>query len=537
METRFIFVTGGVVSSLGKGIAAASIGMLLESRGLRVTLAKFDPYINVDPGTMNPYQHGEVFVTQDGAETDLDIGYYERFTTARMSKRNNHTSGRIYNAVIEKERRGDYLGATVQVIPHITDEIKAALHDLADGVDVVIAEIGGTVGDIESLPFLEAIRQYGLEAGPHNVCYVHLTLVPFIAATQELKTKPTQHSVKELRAIGIQPSFVLCRTERPLSLELKKKIGLFCSVRESHVINAVDMPSIYEVPLALRDEGLDAAIVEHLGLETREPDLAGWQGIVQKVREPKGTVTIGIVGKYIELKDAYKSLGEAFVHAGIGHELKVELQWIEAATIERDGAQEHLALVDGVLIPGGFGERGIQGKIDAIRYVREQGVPFFGICLGLQAAVIEIARNLLGLKEASSVELDPETAHPVIALLDEQKKITRKGGTMRLGSYSCQIKSRSLAHRAYGTRVISERHRHRFEFNNGYRMQLEDAGLIVTGSSPDGSLVEIIELRDHPWFLGVQFHPEFQSRPAAPHPLFCAFVAAAAEHRKRRPGA
>jgi CTP synthase len=534
MQTKFIFVTGGVVSSLGKGIASASIAMLLESRGLKVTLVKFDPYINVDPGTMNPYQHGEVYVTDDGGETDLDLGYYERFTKTTMSRRNNFTSGRIYNAVIEKERRGDYLGATVQVIPHITDEIKAVLHDLADGSDVVMAEVGGTVGDIESLPFLEAIRQYGSDVGLQNVCYIHLTLVPYIAAAQELKTKPTQHSVKELRAIGIQPDFILCRGERPLSRELKRKIALFCSVDERHVISAEDRASVYEVPLAFKEEGLDDAIVETLGLSAREPDLTAWKEIVRKVHEPKGSVTIGIVGKYIGLKDSYKSLNEAFVHAGIFHDLKVDLDWIDAEALERDGPQELLAHIDGLLIPGGFGSRGIAGKIEAIRHVREKGIPFFGICLGMQVAVIEIARNLLGLKEANSVEFDAETTQPVIALLDEQKKLTRKGGTMRLGAYSCQLKSRSLAHRAYGARVISERHRHRFEFNNGYRMQLEDAGLVVSGSSPDGTLVEIIELRDHPWFLGVQYHPEFKSRPANPHPLFCAFVAAAYELRRRR---
>jgi CTP synthase len=534
MQTKFIFVTGGVVSSLGKGIASASIAMLLESRGLKVTLVKFDPYINVDPGTMNPYQHGEVFVTDDGGETDLDLGYYERFTRATMSRRNNHTSGRIYNTVIEKERRGDFLGATVQVIPHITDEIKAVLHDLSNGADVVMAEIGGTVGDIESLPFLEAIRQFGYDVGLQNVCYVHLTLVPYIAAAQELKTKPTQHSVKELRAIGIQPNFILCRGERPLSRELKKKIALFCSVNENHVISAEDRASVYEVPLAFKEEGLDDAIVELLGLKTREPDLAEWKEIVRKIREPKGTVTIGIVGKYVGLKDSYKSLNEAFAHAGLFHDLKVDLDWIDAESVERDGPQELLGHIDGLLIPGGFGHRGIAGKIEAIRHVREKGIPFFGICLGMQVAVIEIARNLLALKEANSIEFDQETPHPVIALLDEQKKITRKGGTMRLGSYSCQLKSRSLAHRAYGARVIAERHRHRFEFNNGYRMQLEDAGLVVSGSSPDGTLVEIIELRDHPWFLGVQYHPEFKSRPATPHPLFCAFVAAAFENRKRK---
>ncbi len=537
MKTKYIFITGGVVSSLGKGIAAASVGMLLESRGLRVTLAKFDPYINVDPGTMNPYQHGEVFVTNDGAETDLDLGYYERFTNAKMSRANNFTSGRIYDSVIRKERRGDYLGGTVQVIPHVTDEIKAALVPLARESDVVIAEIGGTVGDIESLPFLEAIRQFRFDVGSSDVCYIHLTLVPYLEAARELKTKPTQHSVKELRTIGIQPDIIVCRTERPLPDELKKKISLFCNVPEESVITGIDVPTIYEVPLALKEEGIDARILERLGLEMPEPNLSAWSELVRRIKEPKGGVRIGIVGKYTALRDSYKSLGEAFTHAGIHHELKVEIDWIEADEIARDGADTRLSKIDGVLIPGGFGERGVEGKVAAVRYVREVGIPFFGICLGLQVAVIEMARDLLGIKEATSVELDPETPVPVIALLDQQRKVIRKGGTMRLGAYECQLKSSSLAYKAYGKRLISERHRHRFEFNNGYRMRLEDAGLVVSGTSPDGALVEIIELREHPWFLAVQFHPEFQSRPAEPHPLFCDFVAAARKRAKDREAA
>ncbi|MFQ5847751.1 MAG: CTP synthase [Candidatus Methylomirabilales bacterium] len=533
MTPKFIFVTGGVVSSLGKGLAAASIGCLLESRGLRVTLLKFDPYINVDPGTMNPFQHGEVFVTDDGSETDLDLGHYERFTSAQVTRDNNVTTGQVYHNVIMKERRGDYLGGTVQVIPHITDEIKRVIYRVSKGVDVVIVEVGGTVGDIEGLPFLEAIRQFKGDVGRENVSYVHLTLVPYIETAAELKSKPTQHSVKELLQIGIQPDVLLCRTDRILPKELKAKIALFCNVSERAVITAKDVSSIYEVPLVLHSEGLDNILVEKLNLDAREQDLEAWERIVQKIHNPATVTTIAVVGKYLDLKDAYKSLTEAIAHGGIANDCRVEIRAVEAEQIEQEGPKECLHDVAGVLVPGGFGMRGIEGKIAAITYAREEGVPFLGICLGMQCAVIEFARQVCGLKGANSHEFDPETSHPVIDLMPEQRGITNLGGSMRLGAYPCLVREGSRALQAYGTEEISERHRHRYEVNNEYRGPLESHGLVISGMSPDGKLVEMVELVDHPWFIGCQFHPEFKSRPQHPHPLFRAFIRATLEHRKR----
>jgi CTP synthase len=526
---KFVFVTGGVISSLGKGLAAASIGSLLEARGFRVTLQKMDPYINVDAGTMSPYQHGEVYVTDDGGETDLDLGHYERFTSARMARDNNVTTGKVYGTVIEKERRGDYLGRTVQVIPHITDQIKASIRKVAAGVDVVIVEIGGTVGDIESLPFLEAVRQLKKDVGKDNVIYVHLTLVPFIQAAQELKTKATQHSVKELRAIGIQPDVLLCRTDKEhvLTPSIKSKIALFCDVEEDAVIAARDVDTIYEVPLAFHEQGLDDSILRLLGLPERPADLSRWDEIVRRVKAPRRRVRIGVVGKYIEVKDAYKSLYEALAHGGIAHEAAVEVVWVDAEGVEREGLRGHVEGLDGILVPGGFGDRGIEGKIQAIRHAREERVPYFGICLGMQCAVIEYARHVCGLDGANSTEFDPRPAHNVVDLLPEQRDVTLKGGTMRLGLYPVVLSEGSAASRAYGQGVILERHRHRYEVNNDYVARLEKNGLRIAGIWAEKQLVEIVELPDHPWFVAGQFHPEFLSRPWQPHPLFAAFIRAA----------
>ena len=525
--SKYIFVTGGVVSSLGKGLASASMGNLLESRGLKITFLKLDPYINVDPGTMNPYQHGEVFVTDDGAEADLDLGHYERYTSLTLTKDNNYTTGRIYHAVISKERRGDYLGATVQVVPHITDEIKRSIVSVAEDTDVAIVEIGGTVGDIESLPFLEAIRQIPYDVGRENVLYVHLTLVPYMGASGELKTKPTQHSVNKLREIGIQPNILLCRTDRYLPPDLKEKIALFCNVEKGAVITAKDVETVYEVPIVFRKEGLDDLIVRLLSLDTGPPNLREWDAMVQKIKYPKHDVTVALVGKYVGLKESYKSLTEALVHGGIDHETRVNIQWIESEDIERIGTERFLKDADGILIPGGFGIRGIEGKVQTIRYAREQGIPFLGLCLGMQCAVVELARHVAGLAGAHSSEFDPQSPHPVIHLMAHQRTVSEKGGTMRLGAYPCRILEGSLAHKAYGVLEVSERHRHRYEFNNAYREILQQHGLVLSGLSPDEQLVEIVELRGHPWFVGTQFHPEYHSRPHQPHPLFSAFIGAA----------
>ena len=536
MGAKYIFVTGGVVSSLGKGLASASIGCLLEARGLKVTLLKFDPYLNVDPGTMSPFQHGEVYVTDDGAETDLDLGHYERFTHARMMRDNNCTAGRIYETIITKERRGDYLGKTVQVIPHVTNEIKSAIRKISHDVDVAIVEVGGTVGDIESLPFLEAIRQMRQEQGRDHCVFVHLTLVPFIGASGELKTKPTQHSVKELREIGIQPDILLCRTDRYLSAELKAKIALFCSIPEEAVITAKDVDNIYEVPLVLASDGLDTQILRCLKLETAERNMQPWIELVGGLRHPSDEVTIGIVGKYVEFQDSYKSLNEAFVHGGRGHNLKVNVVWAEAEGLEGENWESQLAGFDGILVPGGFGKRGIPGMLRGIEFARTRKVPYFGICLGMQCAVIEFARNVAGLKGADSSEFDPATAHRVIYKLRELRGVDELGGTMRLGAWTAKLKAGSFAHQAYGTLEISERHRHRYEFNREYEDVLVANGLDITGNTPDGTYIEIVEIRDHPWFLGCQFHPEFKSRPLDPHPLFKGFVGAAYRYRKQRQG-
>jgi CTP synthase len=527
VRPKFVFVTGGVVSSLGKGIAAASIGSLLEARGFRVTLLKMDPYINVDAGTMSPYQHGEVFVTDDGGETDLDLGHYERFTSARMTRDHNITTGKVYGAVIEKERRGDYLGRTVQVIPHITDEIKASIRKVARDVDVVIVEVGGTVGDIEGLPFLEAARQFKKDVGRENVLYVHLTLVPFIHAAAELKTKATQHSVKELRAIGITPDILLCRTDRFLPPGIKSKIALYCDVEEEAVVTAKDVETVYEVPLVFHREGLDASIVKLLGLPDRPIDLARWEAIVEKVKAPRHDARIAVVGKYVELKDSYKSLAEALIHGGIANDARVHVTWVDAEQVERDGPGAHFRGLHGVLVPGGFGDRGIEGKILSIRHAREQGIPFLGICLGMQCAVIEFARNACGLRDANSTEFDPNARHRVIDLLPEQRGLRAKGGTMRLGLYPILLAEGSLAAKIYGQGTVHERHRHRFEVNNDYLKDLEKHGLRASGVWAEKQLVEIIELPDHPWFVAGQFHPELRSRPWAPHPLFAAFIRAA----------
>ncbi|MBM3775225.1 MAG: CTP synthase [Acidobacteria bacterium] len=531
---KYCFVTGGVVSSLGKGIAAASIGCLLESRGLRVTLQKFDPYLNVDPGTLSPFQHGEVFVTDDGAETDLDLGHYERFTHARLTQMNNLTSGRIYEQIISRERRGDYLGKTVQVIPHVTNEIKAAIRRVSHDADVVIAEIGGTVGDIESLPFLEAIRQMRHELGKEQCVFVHVTLVPWIAAAQELKTKPTQHSVKELRAIGIQPDMLLCRSERSLPRDLKEKIALFCDVDTEAVITARDVASVYEVPLVFASQQVDDILLRLLKLEAAPRDLGRWSAMVEALQKPRGEVSIALVGKYVEYEDSYKSLKEALLHGGLAHQAKVNIHWIEAEGIQGPDWERQIEGYDGILVPGGFGKRGISGMVNVIRYAREKQVPYFGICLGMQTLVIEFARNVLGLEEADSTEFNPATPHRVIFKLRELKGVDELGGTMRLGAWPCRLREGSFAHQAYGAREISERHRHRYEFNREYEEALRAAGLEITGESEDGTYVEICEIPDHPWFLGCQFHPEFKSRPLEPHPLFRAFIGAALLERKRR---
>ena len=530
IKTKFIFVTGGVVSSLGKGLASASIGALLECRGLTITLQKLDPYINVDPGTMSPFQHREVFVTDDGAETDLDLGHYERFTSAKLTRRNNFTTGQVYDSIITKERRGDYLGCTVQVVPHVTDEIKGKILSLANNVDIAIIEIGGTVGDIESLPFLEAIRQLRFDLGKENVLYIHLTLLPYIATAHEIKTKPTQHSVNKLREIGIQPDILLCRSDRPLNADLKGKIALFCNVDRDAVISAEDVKCIYEVPMVFHREGLDDKIIKLLNIWTRAPKLEQWEEIARKAANPKGEITIGIVGKYVNLQDSYKSLHEALIHGGLANNCKVNLVYIDSEEVEKKGVGI-LKNMDGLLIPGGFGNRGVEGKIAAIKYARETKMPFFGICLGMQVAIIEIARDLCGLKHANSSEFDPETPDPVVDIMETQRGINAKGGTMRLGAYPCVLKKGSKAHSVYGATEISERHRHRFEVNNAYRAALERAGVEFSGLSPDDSLVEIMEYRHHPWFVACQFHPEFKSRPMQPHPLFRGFVKSVLQHK------
>ncbi|HOD65662.1 MAG TPA: CTP synthase [candidate division Zixibacteria bacterium] len=539
-KTKYIFVTGGVVSALGKGISSASIGLLLQRRGLTVYNMKLDPYLNVDPGTMNPYQHGEVFVLDDGSETDLDLGHYERFLDRSLTRDHNVTTGQIYHTIITRERRGDYLGATVQVIPHVTEEIKnriRRLERLPEKPDVVICEIGGTVGDIESLPFMEAIRQMGLEQGYDNVMYVHVTLVPYIATAGEFKTKPTQHSVKELRAIGIQPNMLLCRSAKPLDEGLRQKISLFCSVPTKSVIAAEDVSTIYEMPLRFRAQGMDDIICRHFGLETPEPDLGDWEQMVERISYPTHRLKIAICGKYVMLKDAYKSIIEAFVHAGVHNGAEVKLIWVSSEEIKHNGAGKFLHDVDGLLIPGGFGERGVEGKIEAIRYVRENRIPFLGICLGMQCAVIEFARNVCGLEDAHSYEFYRDLKHPVIHLMADQEGVTELGGTMRLGAYPCRLAAGSLARQAYGADEISERHRHRYELNNAYREMLGSHGLRLSGMSPDGRLVEIIEHPEHPWFVASQFHPELKSRPTRPHPLFRDFVKAAVDYKVRRNGA
>ena len=531
MDKKFIFVTGGVVSSLGKGLASASIGCLLEGRGFTVSLLKFDPYLNVDPGTMSPYQHGEVYVTDDGAETDLDLGHYERYTHAELTRKNNLTTGRIYETIIQKERRGDYLGKTVQVIPHVTNEIKAAVHRVAENVDITIVEVGGTVGDIESLPFLEAIRQMRQEVGRENSLFIHLTLVPFIPTAGELKTKPTQHSVKELLEIGIQADILMCRTDRFLSPEMKAKIALFCNVSEKAVITAKDVASVYEVPLVLAAEGLDDQIVRLLHLPVTERRMSDWEALMERVHHPIDEVSIGVVGKYVELEDAYKSLREALIHGGLVHNLRTKINWIEAESLEHGEEPNQLRQFDGILVPGGFGKRGIPGMVRAIQFAREQKVPYFGICLGMQCAVIEYARNVCGLTNANSTEFDVNTPYPVIYKLRDLLGVDTIGGTMRLGAYPADLKPGSLASRTYRAAVISERHRHRYEFNRQFENVLTDQGLIISGVSPDKNFVEIVEIADHPWFLGCQFHPEFKSKPLAAHPLFASFINASYENR------
>lgn len=542
--TKYIFVTGGVLSSLGKGLASAAIGLLLESRGLSVTIQKLDPYINVDPGTMNPFQHGEVFVTDDGTETDLDLGHYERFTNAKLGKNNNFTTGKIYYSVITKERRGEYLGGTVQVIPHITDEIKKSISLVSGDADVVIVEIGGTIGDIESLPFLEAIRQYRGDVGSNNVIFIHLTLVPYIATAGEVKTKPTQHSVKELRSIGIQPDILLCRTDRYLVPEIKEKIALFCNIDKDAVFTAKDVDNIYEVPLLYNKEGLGDKILQKLNIWARAPRLDDWRELVEKMKNPRYALTIAIVGKYVDLTESYKSLNEALTHGGILNDARVNLEFVDSSTLTRDNVKEKLKNAHGVLVPGGFGSRGIEGKILAVQYAREEKVPFFGICLGMHMAVIEYARHVADMEDAHGSEFDELTPYPVIYLMtewyDEQTRqvekrddASDKGGTMRLGAYPCVLAPDTFALQAYRTPEISERHRHRYEFNNTYKKQLEDAGLVISGTSPDGELVEIVELKDHPWFLGCQFHPEFKSKPDNPHPLFREFIKASLKNSKK----
>lgn len=536
MTTKYIFVTGGVVSSLGKGITAASLGQLLKSRGLKVSIQKFDPYINIDPGTMSPYQHGEVFVTDDGAEADLDLGHYERFIDINLSKSNSVTSGKVYWSVLNKERKGDYLGGTVQVIPHITNEIKERIYRVGkEGhFDVVITEIGGTVGDIESLPFLEAIRQIKYDAGRENVMYIHVTLVPFLGKAGELKTKPTQHSVKELRSIGIQPDVVVCRTEKPISQEMKDKIAIFCDLDPGNVVQNLDTDSLYAVPLLLKEEGLDEMVLNRLHIEAGDYNLTQWIDIVERHRSLKEEVKIALVGKYVELRDAYLSVSEALIHAGIHNDVKVNIDWIKADDINNENVTDILKEADGILVPGGFGDRGVEGKIEAIKYARENKVPLFGICLGMQLAVVEFARNVVGLDGAHSSELNPETKYPVIDLMPDQKDIEDKGGTMRLGQYPCKIYNDTKSKEIYGEELINERHRHRYEFNNEYKDQLTEAGLVIGGISPDEKLVEIVELKDHPWFVAGQFHPEFKSRPTRPHPLFRDFIRASKEEKNKK---
>ena len=531
---KFIFVTGGVISSLGKGIASASIGKILESRGLTVTLMKLDPYINVDPGTMNPFQHGEVYVTEDGAETDLDLGHYERFTNSKITRFNNITTGQVYNAVISRERRGDYLGKTIQVIPHITNEIKDRIKKVAavSKADIVIVEVGGTVGDIESLPFLEAARQFRIDQGFGNVMYIHLTLVPYVRCADEIKTKPSQHSVGTLREIGIQPDVLICRTEKPLSDDVKEKISLFCSIKKEAVIEALDAPTIYQIPLAFKNQILDEIILGHFHLICKSAGLQDWEEkVVRRVLSPKNKVTIAVVGKYITLQDAYKSIYEALSHAGIANDAKVEIKKIDSEVLQKEGAARLLSGISGILVPGGFGYRGIEGKIKAIEFARTHKIPFLGLCLGMQCSVIEFARNGCGLRDANSTEFKPKTTHPVISLLEEQKKVRDLGGTMRLGAYPCRIKKNSLAYKVYRRQNILERHRHRYEFNNAYRKQLERKGLVFSGIYPKQNLVEIVELKNHPYFIAVQFHPEFTSKPDQPHPLFKGFIQAALAKR------
>ncbi|MFQ5888726.1 MAG: CTP synthase [Gemmatimonadota bacterium] len=536
VPTKFIFVTGGVVSSLGKGIAAASIGRLLVERGLDVTIQKFDPYINVDPGTLSPFQHGEVFVTDDGAETDLDLGHYERFIDESLSQANNVTTGRIYQDIITKERRGDFLGATVQVIPHVTDEIKAHIRRLAPNRDVVITEVGGTVGDIESLPFLEAIRQFRQDVGRENTMFIHLTLIPYIAASGELKTKPTQHSVRELMEIGIQPDILICRTEWPMTEEVRRKIARFCNVEMQHVIESRDLETIYEVPIRYREQRLDDHILRLLRIQAPEPDLTGWEAIVERIKNPRnGSVRVAVVGKYTALVDSYKSIHESLVHGGIANDAGVEIKWLSSEEVD-EGGPELLERHHAVLVPGGFGVRGIAGMVEAVRYVRESRIPFFGICLGLQCAIIEFARDVCGLDTSNSSEFDRDTSDPVISLLDSQRKVTQMGGTMRLGAYPCRLVEGSMARSIYGAAEAAERHRHRYEVNPEYRDILEKHGMRFSGLSPDGQLVEIIELPDHPYFIATQFHPELRSRPTRPHPLFAAFIAAACAHRRSDAG-
>ncbi len=530
-STKFIFITGGVLSSLGKGLSAATIGALMECRGLTVTLLKMDPYINVDPGTMNPFQHGEVFVTEDGAETDLDLGHYERFTHAVLTQKNNFTTGQIYDSVIQKERKGDYLGATVQVIPHVTDEIKNKIRGLGNGVDVAIVEVGGTVGDIESLPFLEAIRQLRADLGPQNVLYIHLTLLPYMKTSGEVKTKPTQHSVKALREVGIQADILICRTERKISRDVKEKIALFCNVRPEEVIAAEDVDCIYEVPLKFHDEGLDQKIVELLNIWTRAPQLEEWQAFSEKVHSLEKEITIGIVGKYVDLHESYKSLNEALFAGGVYNGARVKLKFIDSESIENEGLGDKFDDVDGILVPGGFGSRGIEGKIQAVRHARVNQIPFFGICLGMQMAVVEFARNVCKLEGANSTEFDPDTPHPVIHMMYDQRSVTDKGGTMRLGTYECVIPQGSLCCNIYGTETINERHRHRYEFNFDYAEVLSQGGLKAGGLSPDGKLVEMVEYAEHPWFVGCQFHPEFKSNPMKSHPLFSSYIKACLDRK------
>ncbi|EGV43262.1 CTP synthase [Bizionia argentinensis JUB59] len=536
--TKYIFVTGGVTSSLGKGIIAASLAKLLQAQGYRTTIQKLDPYINIDPGTLNPYEHGECYVTDDGAETDLDLGHYERFLNVATSQANNVTTGRIYQSVIDKERRGEFLGKTVQVVPHITDEIKERVQKLGRSgeFDIVITEIGGTVGDIESLPYIEAVRQLRWDLGEKNALVIHLTLVPYLSAAGELKTKPTQHSVKTLMESGVQADILVCRTEHELPMDLRRKLALFCNVREEAVIQSIDASTIYDVPNLMLEQGLDTVVLKKLGLESHTPDLTRWNEFLKRHKNPKSEVTIGLIGKYVELQDSYKSILESFIHAGAENEVKVNVEPIHSEYLNEDNIHAKLSHLNGVLVAPGFGERGIEGKIAAVKYVRENNIPFLGICLGMQMAVIEFARNVLNLKDANSTEMDPETTSPVIALMESQKDVTEKGGTMRLGSWTCSLKVNSMAHKVYKSNSIAERHRHRYEFNNSFKEQIEAAGMVATGINPETNLVEIVEIPEHPWFMGVQYHPEYKSTVANPHPLFIAFVKAALKHKKKNQG-